>query len=418
MRALRHLLVATSMLAAGAVATRARAEDPPVKIGAIFPLTGPSASQGVSERDALLVAADVINSPQPGLSSLPLGDGKGLPGLGGRKVSLDFADHQGNPATSQSQALRLITQDHVVALTGAYQSGATLPASAVAERYGIPFVSGETSAPSLTERGFKWFFRTTPIGTDFGKAYAKFLTGLKQGGMKIDSIAMVNENTEYGTSTGGAIIQEIKAAGFKVDTNIAYTASSSDLSAEVLRLKQANPDVAIFVSYTSDAILFARTMQSLGWKPPILIGDDSGFADSAFISQANGLAQGVISRSSWDAGKPGGIDDTLNKLFRKRSGHDLDDVSARAMEGFFVLCDAINRAGSTEPAKIQAALKATDLKPDQLMVPYDGVRFDDKGQNVLGSTLLEQLIGADYVVIWPAKYATRDARLPYQGWAH
>jgi branched-chain amino acid transport system substrate-binding protein len=416
MRALKHLLVATSMLVAGV--TLARAAEPPVKIGAIFPLTGASASQGDSERDAILVAAEVINNPHPGLAALPLGDGKGLPGLGGRKVELDFADHQGNPATSQSQALRLITQDHVVALTGAYQSGSTLPASAVAERYGIPFVSGETSAPSLTERGFKWFFRTTPIGPDFGKAYAEFLTGLKQGGMKIDSIAMVNENTEYGTSTGGAIIQELEAAGFKVGTRIAYTASSSDVSAQVLQLKQANPDVAVFVSYTSDAILFTKTMQSLGWKPPILIGDDSGFADSAFIKEVHDLAQGVISRSSWDVGKPGGVDDILNKMFHERSGHDLDDVSARAMEGFFVLCDAINHAGSTDPAKIQAALKATDLKPEQLMVPYDGVKFNEKGQNVLGSTLLEQLIGGDYVVVWPAKYATQKPKLPYQGWAH
>jgi hypothetical protein len=105
-------------------------------------------------------------------------------------------------------------------------------------------------------------------------------------------------------------------------------------------------------------------------------------------------------------------------LPHERSGHDLDDVSARAMEGFFVLCDAINHAGSTDPAKIQAALKATDLKPEQLMVPYDGVKFNEKGQNVLGSTLLEQLTGGDYVVVWPAKYATQKPKLPYQGWAH
>ena len=82
-----------------------------------------------------------------------------------------FADHQGNPAVAQSETLRLITQDHVVAMVGAYQSNCTLTSRAVAERYGIPFVAGESSAPSLTERGYKWFFRTTPIGTDFGRAY-------------------------------------------------------------------------------------------------------------------------------------------------------------------------------------------------------------------------------------------------------
>ena len=90
-----------------------------------------------------------------------------------------FADHQGNPAIAQSEALRLITQDKVAALIGCYQSSCTLTASAVAERYGMPFMASESSAPSLTERGFKWFFRTTPIGTDFGAAYASFLADRK-----------------------------------------------------------------------------------------------------------------------------------------------------------------------------------------------------------------------------------------------
>ena len=77
------------------------------------------------------------------------------------------------PPTGQNQALRLITEEKVVALTGAYQSGITLTASAIAEKYGIPFVNGESVAANLTERGFKWFFRATPIATDFAKVYLR-----------------------------------------------------------------------------------------------------------------------------------------------------------------------------------------------------------------------------------------------------
>src|SRR5205807_1505491 len=135
--------------------------------------------------------------PHPDLAPLPLAATAGLPGLGGRKLEVVFADHQGNPATAQNQAVRLITQEKVVAMVGCYQSSATLTASAVAERYGIPFVAGEASAPSLHQRGFKWFFRPTPIGTDFGAAYAQFLGGLKSGGRKMETVALVNENTEY-----------------------------------------------------------------------------------------------------------------------------------------------------------------------------------------------------------------------------
>ena len=89
-------------------------------------------------------------------------------------------------------------------------------------------------------------------------------------------------------------------------------------------------------------------------------------------------------------------------MYKKKSGDEMDDTAARQMQGFFVLVDAIDRAGSTEPAKIQAALKATDLKPDQLMMGYKGVKFDDKGQNILAAGVIIQLQdGENYVPVWP-----------------
>ncbi len=393
----------------------ARAEDP-IKIGAVFPLTGPAASEGTALRAAVEVAEDIINNPHPELSTLPLGAGTGLPSLGGRKVSVVFGDHQGSPATAQSQVLRLITQEKVVAMTGAYQSSSTLTASAVAERYGIPFVSGESTAPSLTERNFKWFFRTTPIGSDFGEAYADFLTQEQSKGITVNSVAVINENTEYGTSVGDAIVKALTAHGYKVGLRIPYAAASTDVSAEVLQLKQANPEVAIFVSYTSDAILFTKTMHTLDWKPVILIGDDSGFSDTAYIAAVSDLSQGIIDRASWDIGRPGSVSYAVNEIFKTKTGRDMSDTAARGMEGFFVLCDAINRAGSTDAAKIQAALKATDLRADQLMVAYKGVKFTTRGQNALGSTLLVQLIGKDYIPIWPDASAAAKPQLPFSGW--
>ena len=146
-----------------ALASHASAEDKVVKIGAIFPLTGNAASAGIHAKAALEVALDIINNAHPELGNFPLAKNAGLAGLGGAKVEVVFADNQGSPATGQNQALRLITEEKVVALTGAYQSGITLTASAIAEKYGIPFVNGESVAANLTERGFKWFFRTTPI---------------------------------------------------------------------------------------------------------------------------------------------------------------------------------------------------------------------------------------------------------------
>ena len=81
----------------------------------------------------------------------------------------------------------------------------------------------------------------------------------------------------------------------------------------------------------------------------------------------------------------------VNDIFQKHAGHALDDTSARAMQGFLALMEAIDRAGSAEPAKIQAALVSQDLRPDQLMIGYNGIKYDAKGQNTLAATLLVQL---------------------------
>ncbi|MBV9686697.1 MAG: ABC transporter substrate-binding protein, partial [Alphaproteobacteria bacterium] len=303
----------------------------------------------------------------------------------------------------------------VNALLGCYQSSCTLTASAVAERYGIPFVNGESVATNLTERSFKWFFRTTPIGSDFTRAYGEFLQGLAKQGQPVRSVAVVNENTDYGSSTGDAIAEGLKQHGFSVGPRIPYNANSSDLSAEVLQLKQASPDAVIFLSYTSDSILYIKTMHTLGYKPPVVIGDDSGFSDPAFVKAVGDLAQGALNRSGFVAGKQGSTSWVANEMYKKAAGRDLDDTSARGLNGFLVLCDAINRAGSTEPAKIQSALRATDLKPDQIIMGYDGVKFGPNGQNQLASTLLIQLRGTDWDVVWPEAKATAKVELPFKG---
>jgi branched-chain amino acid transport system substrate-binding protein len=413
----RHLARLGLAMPALALLPRAgRAADQPVRIGVPYPLSGGAASVGIALKQAVEVGVDIVNNPHPELAALPLAATAGLPNLGGRKVEVLFADHQGNPATAQSEALRLITQDNVVALLGCYQSSCTLTASAVAERYGVPFLNGESSAPSLTERGFKWFFRISPVGTDFAAAYAAFLIEQKARGVRVEKIALVNENTEYGTSTGNAIIQVAAAKGLTVDPRIVYNANSTDVSSQVLQLKSAAPDVVIFASYTSDAILFMKTMKNLDWKPPILIGDDAGFSDPAFVQAVGDLAEGTIDRSSYDVGKPGSNSYGVNALFRQRAGHDLDDTPARGMQAFLALAEAINRAGSTDPAKIQAALRSQDLKPEQLLIGYDGIRYDAKGQNALAATLLVQLRGKAYVPVWPHKAASTQVELPFKGW--
>ena len=413
----KHMLRLLSAAAMSLVLTGGALAQQTVKIGAIFPLTGNAASAGVHAKAAIEVALDIINNDHPELGNFPHAKGAGLPGLGGAKVEVVFADNQGSPAAGQNQALRLITEDKVVALTGAYQSGITLTTSAIAEKYGIPFVNGESVAAGLTERGFKWFFRTTPVASDFARDYYDFLTDMKAAGAKADSIALVHDNTEYGTSVANTITTAFKAKGIANVIDVAYPANATDIQSQVLQLKEKKPDVVIMIVYPSDAILFARTMQAQDYKPAMMIADDAGYSDPSSLKAIGKISQGVFNRSSWSVGAPGSPTAIIADMYKKKSGDEFEDTAARSMQGFLVLVEAINRAGSTDPAKIQAALKATDLKPDQLVLGYKGIKFDEKGQNVLASGVIIQLQdGENYVTVWPKASAVKPPVMPYKGW--
>jgi branched-chain amino acid transport system substrate-binding protein len=123
-----------------------------VKIGVIYPLSGNTANDGKHEAEGIEMAAEIINNAHPEFDPLPLAKTAGLPNLKGAKIELIIADHQGKPDVGQSETLRLITQEHVVAMMGSYESSVSMAATAVAERNGIPYLVGDSVAADITGR--------------------------------------------------------------------------------------------------------------------------------------------------------------------------------------------------------------------------------------------------------------------------
>jgi branched-chain amino acid transport system substrate-binding protein len=405
------------LLAAPAVvaASRLRAAQS-VKVGVMFPLTGSSAASGGEAKAAVETAVEIINKGHPELKGLTVGLTPGLSGLGGATIEPVFVDHRGDPAVAQSLAQKLITNDKVSALFGAYHSSCAMTATGVSERYGVPFVVADSVAANITERGFKYTFRVTPIATNFADSYMRFLQDQKKAGRDVSSVAIVNENTDYGSSVGAAIEAEAKKVGFPVAIRIPYSANGPDVSAQVLQLKNANPSVALFVSYASDAILFMRTMKTLDYLPGMIIGDSAGFSDPSFLPAVGGISKGLVNRSVWSKGPEGSLSYGINAIYQARTGNEISDVSGRAMQAFFVVADALNRAGSTDSGKLQAALQATNMPHSAMFIGYRGVQFDQSGQNVQSATYLTQLQGKDYATIWPDDAAVAKVMWPMTGW--
>jgi branched-chain amino acid transport system substrate-binding protein len=406
-------------LAAGAALAFSAHAQQEVRIGVIYPLTGSSASVGAELRDALELAADIINNGAPGIPDLPFSQGKGLPGLKGAKIKLVFADHQANPQVGASEAERLITQEKVVAIVGAYNSAVTATASQVAERAGIPFMNPESSSATLTQRGFKWFFRTTPHDDLFVHNAFEFLADLeKKKGIKPGNIATLNENGLWGTETGKLQAKLGPEFKFNIVKQISYPSKTTQLTSEVQSLKAANPNVVMQSSYTPDAILSMKTYKELGFSPDMILANDAGFADTEFTKTLGKDADYIISREVWalDLAKSKPLIKQVNDLFNQRYKINFTGNSSRTFTGFMVLADAINRAGSTDPEAIRKALVATNIPGKNLIMPWEGVKFDASGQNTLGRGILVQIIGGQYQTVWPFDMAARDVVWPMPKW--
>jgi len=389
-----------------------------VRIGVIYPLTGAAASTGLELKNALELAADLINNGTKGLN-LPLQTTGGLPNLKGAKIKLIFGDHQGNPQTGATEAERLISQEKVAAIVCCYFSNVTQTASQVAERSGIPFLNAESSSATLTDRGFKWFFRTTPHDNLFVTNFFEFLKDVeKKKNVSVKRIALFNENTLFGTET--TKIEEKLAAEQKypIVEKIIYPAKSTQLTSEVQRIKAANPDLIMQSSYLGDAILSMRTYKELGVSPDALLANDAGFNDSEFLKTLGKDGEYVLSREVWalDLTTKNPLIKQVNDLYLERYKTNFNGNSASTFTVMFALAEAINRAGSTDPEAIRKALIETDIPGNKLIMPWKGIKFDATGQNTLGTGIIVQVQEGKYVTVWHFDLAAKDLIWPMPKW--
>jgi branched-chain amino acid transport system substrate-binding protein len=390
-----------------------------IKIGVLYPLTGAAASTGAELKGALELAADIVNNGAKDIPDLPFASGGGLPNLNGAKIKLVFADHQGNPQIGAVETERLITQEKVVAVVGAYFSNVTATSSQVAERYKVPYLNPDSSSTSLTTRNFKWFYRITPHDDLFVYNFFEFFKDLEaKKGIKVGQIALFNENTLWGNETSKLENKLAEERGVNVVKAISYPAKSTQLTSEIQSLKSAKPQVVLQSSYLGDAILAMKTYKELNLSPDMILANNAGFTDTEFIRTLGKDADHIITREVWslDLAKNKPLIGQVNDLFRSRYKVNFTGNSSRTFTGLLTLADAINRAGSIEPEAIRKALSETNIDGKNTIMPWKGIKFDQQGQNTLGSGILVQIVNGKYHTIWPFNLATREVIWPMPKW--
>lgn len=389
-----------------------------VKIGAIYPMTGAAAQTGKEYIDAIQLAVDIINNKYD--LDLPFAREEGIPGLGGAKIEIIVADHQASPEVGLSEAERLISEEKVHMLMGCHYSSVSKTATNVAERLGIPFVIPDSTSKDLTERGYQYVFRTGPHDGTFVHDTFKYLDYLnKDYNAGIKTIAMVAEDTEFGALLSKEVENLHAEYGYDLVESITYPAASINVTPEVLKLKAAAPDAVIMASYTSDAILFIKTFKEQGFLPKSIIGQRAGFIAPELFASLGNLTEGIATTNLWalDLSEANPLIATVNDLFVERSGVDFTGDYIRAFTAVFVIADALDRAGSVDPDAIRQALVETDIVNEgQLMVPWKGVKFDEKGQNIYASGIITQAFDKKYKTVWPSENKSVDPVVPIPDW--
>jgi len=391
-----------------------------VLVGALYPLSGPQAPTGHDLRNGVELAVEIINESYPNLN-LPLAKETGLPNLNGAKIKVIYSDHQASPEKGMSEAERLYIDKKVVAIVGCYNSGVTATASQIAERFQKPFLNPDSVSPSLIERGFKWFFRLTPDDKMFAENMFKFLADLeKEHGEIVTKLAVINENTLWGQDFAEVALKFAQDKGFTVVEHIVYPSNTSEVTAEVQRIKIANPDVILQASYVSDAILFMKTFKEHEYAPKGLLANAAGYVDAAFTQTLGKDSDFVITRSVWSEDlldiKP--VAKEINEIYKAKYGVNMNENSARSFMGMLVLADSLNRAGSIEPNAIREAILATEIPAEQIILAWEGIKFDPQnGQNVLGQAVMVQIKDGKYNTIWPFNVAKEKLVWPFPTWS-
>jgi branched-chain amino acid transport system substrate-binding protein len=366
-----------------------------VKVGNILPLSGPSASVGLQNKQAQDMAVEEINAAG------------GIKSLGGAKIQMIYADSESKPEKGVAEAERFINTEKVAVLTGCWNSAVSYPVSAVAERAGMPFIVPVSVADKITEQGFKYTFRIAAKDGWYVRDQFAFLAEIqKEFNVKLSTLAFVYENGDWGKGMASSWKKLAEQGGYKVVLDEPYPSTATDLSPVAQKIKRANPDVLMLVSNAADAILITNTLAELKVKPKAIISSAGGHADPSFMKAAGKSARYLFDIVEWetDVNKPGAKE--TNAKFKTRYGYDLTGESVDAYAAMYVLADALERAKSLDPKAIQDAIAKTKLnKGPAMVVAYDAIELDASGQNKNASLVMVQINdigkGMERISVWP-----------------
>ncbi|MBR0965424.1 ABC transporter substrate-binding protein [Bradyrhizobium diazoefficiens] len=386
----RTVLAGTaSLIAAPWISSTARAQAKQVNIGVIMPLSGANAQFGTNSRNGIELVADEINAAG------------GIKALGNAKINLIVADATSTPTTAGTVAQRMISQNEVTAILGAFASSLTIAISEVTERRDIPLLT-MSFADQITGRGYKNIFQVVAKASALGKAQLDYTVAIAQAaGTRIDKIAIMYEDTAYGTAQAGGLRAAAKAANIELVMDDAYPLGITDTTPLINKLRASGAQAVFPVSYLNDSLLLIRTMRQQRITIPA-IGGAAGYVIPDFEKGLGEFAEGVLSiaPANYD------LDTGLTDRFRKRFGYFMVHEALEHAVALDVLVQAIEKAKSAKAEDVTMALRGAKFTGGWTNAMTGGaVEFDSSGLNTASIPVMVQWRKKELVTVWPKDVA-------------
>ena len=385
--------------------TSLASELEPIKIGTIFPRSGPMAFLGEHGWIGCEIARQIVNENG---------------GVNGREVIFINGDAPDSQAAA-TEAERMISQYGVEAIIGSYSSGNSLAISAVTERNGVVLWEVHGIADAITSRGFKYLFRYSDLASRRGKIANDFILNVISPMLNIPKneirVAVFTEDSSYGESLAQGLLKRAKEMGVNIVTHERYASSSIDLTSAILRLMESKPDVVFIASYVNDAILFWNQAQQYGADFKVVIAGGGGYIDPEFGKAqgkgANGLlvvdAPTNLSLDMYKYDENREVARRYHSIYKDMTGEDIVPLCTdEAMGGTYVfLSEVLPKAGPSYDAdSIAEVVRTIDVK-ESIGTAWP-VRFDETGQNMGDLAVVNQWENGATKIVWPPKYAVKE----------
>ncbi len=359
---------------------------------------------GILHSEQFPTASMMQNSFEMSLQSINKADG-----INGRPLKLVYADDGGSANTGERAVKGLVKKSGAVMLVGGYESSNTIHTARVADELNIPFLITTAADDRITQREWKNVYRMNPPAKEYAKGVEELL--LKK--VKPASMAIVYENSPYGTGAALRMMWFCRENDIEIIKIIPYhkeRASAVYFEGLLKPLRSAHPDVIYMISYLEDGVSLVNTIKEMELDS-ILIGGAGGFTDEKFISMTGDSAKNLLTATLWtpQSNYPGSKE--YHNLYLKQHSEHPDYHGAEAYSSLFVVADVLKRAKSLQPEDIRKAMNETDMN-----TTFGPVKFQSydkfERQNKL-PTMVLQIINGAFEVVWPEKIATSEVILSH-----